>query len=200
MKPSRMWRTMQRSVRLACLQIPLTIELELVALGFFFYYRRESFWSKNENVPMTSELNRPIESFSGIQTHASSVGDACECRHLCHTGRRDILARNVTTCQHFARSRLTTYGNQRYKRLIYGDVWPWNRFGIQLNRMLGVVYSLGSAVLLTEGENFIQDNPVAPSKIRRFQFSLVCFGCFCVFVYTTTQSKQFRYLDVLFIE
>ena len=60
-------------------------------------------------------------------------------------------------------------------------------------------YSWGFAVLLTEGENFIQDNPVAPSKIRRFQFSLVCFGCFCVFVYSTTQSKQFRYLDVPFV-
>ena len=62
--------------------------------------------------------------------------------------------------------------------------------------MLDVVYSQDSAVLLTKGENFIQDNPVAPSKIRRFQFSLVCFGCFCVFVYSTTQSKQFRYLYV----
>ena len=86
----------------------MTIELELVALGFF-YYRRESFWSKNENLPMTSELNRPTESFSGIQTNASLVGDAREC---CH-------ARNVTSCQHFARSRLTASGNRRYKSLIY---------------------------------------------------------------------------------
>ena len=50
----------------------MTIELELVALGFF-YYRRESFWSKNENLPMTSELNLPTESFSGIQTNVSLV-------------------------------------------------------------------------------------------------------------------------------
>lgn len=98
----------------------MTIELELVALGFF-YYRRESFWSKNENLPMTSELNRPTESFSGIQTNASLVGDAREC---CH-------ARNVTSCQHFARSRLTASGNRRYKRLIYlmsdpESVWQYN--------------------------------------------------------------------------
>ena len=99
----------------------MTIELELVGLGLF-YYRRESFWSKDENLPMTSELNRPIESFSGIQTHASLVGDARECCHLCHTGLGAILDRNVTTCQHFARSRLTASGNQRYKRLIYADV------------------------------------------------------------------------------
>jgi len=57
----------------------MTIELQLVALGLF-YYRRESFWSKNENLPMTSELNRPIESFSGIQTNASLVRDAREFR------------------------------------------------------------------------------------------------------------------------
>ena len=50
----------------------MTIELELVALGFF-YHRREYFWSKNENLPMTSELNLPTESFSGIQTNASLV-------------------------------------------------------------------------------------------------------------------------------
>ena len=53
--------------------------------------------------------------------------------------------------------------------------------------MLDVVYSQDSAVLLTKGENFIQDNPVAPSKIRRFQFSLVCFGCF-VFLSTLPHS------------
>ena len=68
---------------------------------------------------MTSELNRPIESFSGIQTNASLVGDARECCHPCYTGRRAILARNVSTCQHFARSRLTASGNRGYKRLIY---------------------------------------------------------------------------------
>ena len=96
----------------------MTIELELVALGFF-YYRRECFWSKNENLTMTSELNRPTESFSGIQTNASLVGDARECCHPCYTGRRAILARNVTSCEHFARSRLTVSGNRRYKRLIY---------------------------------------------------------------------------------
>ena len=151
----------------------MTIKLELVALGFFLLPESvllEQKWQLTDDEwiePTNWVLLRDTNSCLII------VADARECCHPCHTVRRAILARNVTSCQHFARSRLTASGNHRYKRLIYADVWPWISFGRKLNHILGVVYSQGSAVLLTEGENFIQDNPVAPSKIRRFQFSLV---------------------------
>lgn len=79
----------------------------------FFLLPERILGSKNENLTMTSELNRPTESFSGIQTNASWVGDARECCHPCYTGLRAILARNVTSRQHFARSRLTATGNRR---------------------------------------------------------------------------------------
>ena len=142
---------------------------------------------------MTSELNLPTESFSGIQTNASLVETRASVVTLVTEAAEPSLLEmwpHVSTLLDRESTLQESY---------ISEVWPWISFAVQLNRTLGVVYSWGSAVLLTEGENFIQDNPVAPSKIRRFQFSLVCFGCFCVFVYSTTQSKQFRYLDVPFV-
>ena len=97
------------------------IIISSLILGFFNYWR-VSFWSKNENLPMTSELSRQIESFSGIQTHASLQWEtrASVVTLVIQAAGPSLL--EMTTYQHFARSRLTASGNQRYKRVIYADV------------------------------------------------------------------------------